>query len=106
MQVIPAVMIIRYGGLYTQHRTAVVLATRLLEFYITHAYLSFWADSSDQDVFAEWIVLACVFANNSISMAAWCAISLPSHRSICMVRAEVLDPIVSLLWTPSLWCII
>ncbi|KAK9915656.1 hypothetical protein WJX75_002226 [Coccomyxa subellipsoidea] len=70
-KVIPAVMITRYGGVYTQHRTAVVLATRLLEFYITHAYLSFWADSSDQDVFAEWIVLACVFANISISTAAW-----------------------------------
>lgn len=50
-----------------------MVTVRLLEFYLTHAHLTFWTDVSNQDTFAEWIVLACVLANNSISTVAWCA---------------------------------
>ena len=65
-------LITRHSGLYIRQRTAIALIMRLSELCIGNAFVSFWMDFTDKDVFSEWIIIACVVGNNWMSAAIWC----------------------------------
>ncbi len=66
-------MITAHGKYYTRHRTLIASVLRLFEACTSSAFLSFWVDVSNHNVFSEWTLLACVFISAWVGPAMWCA---------------------------------